>query len=152
MSPMINERRLLYRHGMLFLLMTALVGVLMMTPVPHGPKWMQAHLAGIVTGLLLISFGALWPEVRLSDVQRRRALWMGLIAAWLGWVSNVYVAIVNLPGPGSDPGRQPDAPWQLFVLLAILAVVIPTTLGSFYLVWHGLRGDESANNPAPRVV
>jgi len=149
---MINERRLLYRQGILFLLMTAFVGVLMLAPVPHGPKWMQAHLAGVVTGLLLISFGALWPELRLSDAQRRRALWLALVAAWLGWVSNIYVAIVNLPGPGSDPGRQPDAPWQLFVLLAILAVDIPATLGSFYLVWRGLRGNDGANNPAARVV
>jgi hypothetical protein len=101
---------------------------------------MAAHVSGLMTGILVIGLGALWPEVRLSDGTRRRALQMGLTAAWLGVAANFYAAVVNLPGPATDPGRQPDAPWQPFVLFAMLAVIVPTTIGSFYLVWRGLRG------------
>jgi hydroxylaminobenzene mutase len=138
---MLSERRLLYRQGTLFLLFNGLVGIVTASGVPHAPKWMQAHLSGLLTGVLLIAFGALWPELRLSDATRRRALWMGLVGAWVGWISNLWAAIVNLPGPATEPGRAPDAMWHLYVLFAMLAVIVPTTLGAFFLVWRGLRGN-----------
>jgi len=139
-----TERRLLYRQGTLFLFVSALIGLIVAAPAPHAPKWLEVHVSGLLTGVLLIGFGALWPEVRLADATRRRALQMGLVAGWLGLAANVWAALVNLPGPGTEPGRQPDAPWQLYVLFAMLAVIVPTTLGSFYLVWRGLRGNERA--------
>jgi hydroxylaminobenzene mutase len=135
-----SERRRLYRHGVLLLLLSALLGLVVAAQPPHPGKWMAAHLSGLLTGVLVISLGALWPEVRLSDGVRRRALQMGLTGAWLGVVANLYAALVNLPGPATDPGRQPDAPWQPVVLYALLAVIVPTTIGSFFLVWRGLRG------------
>jgi hypothetical protein len=138
---MLNERRTLFRHGALFLLLNALLGLVVAAQVPHAAKWMEAHVSGLLTGVLLIAFGSLWPELRLSDGARRRALYLGLSAAWVGWVSNLYAALVNLPGPATEPGRQPDEMWQLYVLFAMLAVIVPTTLGAFYLVWKGLRGD-----------
>jgi hydroxylaminobenzene mutase len=135
-----SQRRTLYRHGVLILLLSALLGLVVAAQPPHAGKWMAAHVSGLMTGLLVIGLGALWPEVRLSDGLRRRALQMGLTAAWLGLTANLYAALVNLPGPATDPGRQPDAPWQLVVFFALLAVIVPTTIGSFYLVWRGLRG------------
>jgi (hydroxyamino)benzene mutase len=135
-----SERRKLYRHGVLFLLLSALLGLVVAAQPPHAGKWMAAHVSGLMTGILVIGLGALWPEVRLSDSLRRRALQMGLTGAWLGLAANFYAALVNLPGPATDPGRQPDAPWQLFVFFAMLAVIVPATIGSFYLVWKGLRG------------
>jgi hydroxylaminobenzene mutase len=135
-----SERRRLYRHGVLLLLLSAVLGLVVAAQPPHAGKWMAAHVSGLMTGILLIGLGALWPEIRLSDGLRRRALQMGLTAAWVGFTANFYAALVNLPGPATEPGRQPDAPWQLFVFFAMLAVVVPTTIGSFYLAWRGLRG------------
>jgi hydroxylaminobenzene mutase len=137
---MLNERRLVFRHGALFLLLNALLGLVVAAQPPHAAKWMEAHVSGLLTGVLLIALGAVWPEVRLSDATRRRTMQMGLTGAWVGWASNLWSALVNLPGPGTEPGRAPDAMWHLYVLLAMTAVVVPTTLGAFYLVWRGLRG------------
>jgi hydroxylaminobenzene mutase len=134
------ERRTLYRHGSLFLLLAALMGLVAASPVPHGNKWMVVHVSGLMTGVLFIAIGALWSELRLEAPTRRRAFLMGLTAAWLGFAANIYVAVVNLPGPASEPGRQPDAPWQAIVFFAMLAVIVPATLGLFFLVWKGLRG------------
>jgi len=134
-----SERRLLYRTGALFLLLSALLGIVTATPAPHPAKWMAAHVSGILTGVLVIALGALWPEVRLESRTRVLALRLGLTAAWLGFVANIYGASVNLPGPATDPGRAPDAPWQLIVFFVMLAVIVPATLGSFFLVWKGLR-------------
>ena len=38
------ERRTLYRHGALILLLSALLGIVTALPVPHPPKWMAAHV------------------------------------------------------------------------------------------------------------
>ena len=133
------ERRTLFRHGALLLFLSAVLGLLVALPAPHAAKWMAAHVSGLLTGVLLIAFGGLWAELTLTPALRKRALHLGLAAAWTGLVANVYAAIVNLPGPATDPGRMPEASWQLPVLLVLLAIIVPSTLGSFFLVWKGLR-------------
>ena len=135
-----NDQRLLFRQGVLFLLVSGLIGIAVAAQAPHPAKWMAAHVSGLMTGLLLIGFGALLPEVRLEDRTRRRAVQLGLIGAWVGLAANVWSALVNLPGPATEPARQPDVMWQMYVLFAMLAVVVPSTLASFFLVWRGLRG------------
>ena len=140
-----SERRRLYRHGVLFLFLSALVGLVVAAQVPHANKWMAAHVSGLLTGVLLIGAGALWPEVRLAPATRARAARLTLIGAWTGSAVNVYSAIVNLPGPGTEPGRAPDAAWQLIPLFAGLAVVVPTVLISLFLVWRGLTGEGAAS-------
>jgi len=134
------ERRTLYRHGALILLLSALLGIVTALPVPHPPKWMAAHVSGILVGLLTIALGATWSELRLAPATRRRAMQLGLTAAWSGFLSSIYAALVNLPGPASDPGRLPDAPWHAPVFYVFLAVIVPTTIGSIFLVWKGLLG------------
>jgi (hydroxyamino)benzene mutase len=132
------ERRTLYRHGALLLLLSALLGLVTAAPVPHAAKWMTAHVSGLMTGILIIALGAVWSELRLTPSRRLLAMRLGLTSAWLGLFANTYSAIFNLPGPVTDPGRQPDAAWQLPVLFVLLAVIIPSTLVSFFLVWRGL--------------
>jgi len=134
-----TERRLLFRQGALFLLVSALIGLVVAAQAPHVLKWRAAHVSGLMTGLLIIGLGALWSEVRLSDRVRRLTWQLGLTAAWVGLALNVFSAIVDFPGPASDPGRQADAVWQTALFFSGLAVVVPATLASFALVWRGLR-------------
>jgi hypothetical protein len=135
-----TERRTLFRNGALFLLLSAMLGLVAAAQAPHPAKWMAAHVSGLLTGVLMIALGSLWSELRLAPGTRKRAMQMGLIAAWTGFVANAYVATVNLPGPATDPAGVPAAAWHLPVFLVMLAIVVPTTLGSFFLLWKGLRG------------
>ena len=137
---MATERRTLFRHGALFLLLSAMIGLIVAAQAPHPAKWMAAHVSGLLTGLLMIGLGGLWSELRLAPATRRRAMLMGLTAGWIGIAANAFAAVVNLPGPATDPGRVPDAAWHLPVFLILLAIVVPATLGSFFLLWKGLRG------------
>ena len=139
-----SERRRFYRQGVLFLFLSALVGLIVAAPVPHPNKGMAAHVSGLLTGVLLIGAGAVWPDVRLAPPTRARAARLTLVGAWTGAAVNVYSAIVNLPGPGTEPGRAPDAPWQVIPLFAGLAVVVPTVLISLFLIWRGLSGDPAS--------
>src|SRR5690348_6711577 len=87
MDIMAAERRTLFRHGALFLLLAALLGLVVAAQAPHPAKWMAAHVSALLTGLLMIGLGALWPELRLAETTRRRAMRMGLTAAWTGLVA-----------------------------------------------------------------
>src|SRR5579863_7433808 len=131
-GQMETERRMLFRHGTLFLLLGTMIGVILAAGAPHPAKWLEAHVTALLTGILLIALGGLWSELRLETTTRRRALMLGLTGSWLGTITNIYVAIVNLPGPASDPGRAPDAMWQLYVFFAMLVVVVPTTIAAFF--------------------
>jgi hydroxylaminobenzene mutase len=137
-----NERRLLFRHGALILLVSAVLGLVVAVQAPHVVKWRDAHVAGLMTGILIIAFGALWTDVHLSDRARRAAITLGLVAAWGGVATNIFGAIVNFPGPASDPGVQPDVVWQMAIFFTGLAIVVPSTLVSFFLVWRGLWGND----------
>jgi hypothetical protein len=139
------ERRLLFRQGALLLFVSVLIGLVVAAQAPHVVKWRTAHVSGLMTGLLLIGFGALWPEIRLSDRARRIAVRLGLVASWLALALNVFSALVDFPGPASDPGRQPDVAWQMAVFFGGLAIVVPSTLVSFFLVWKGLWGEKRAS-------
>jgi hypothetical protein len=134
------ERRALYRHGALLLVVGALLGSVVAAPVPHAEKWMAAHVAALLTGILLLAMGSTWPELRLSPPVRRLAMQLGLFAAWFGLLGQVYGALVDLPGPATEPGRRPDEPWQGWVFAALMVFVVPATFGAFFLVWRGLRG------------
>jgi hypothetical protein len=139
-----GERRALYRHGALILLLGTCLGLLL--PIQHLPqadKWKAAHVAGIFTGVLLFSIGGLWAELRLAPSRRRLALRLGLIAAWGGFVGQIYGAIVDLPGPVTEAGRHVDQPWKAIVFGVLMAVVVPATLGAFFLVWRGFAGKSA---------
>lgn len=134
------ERRRLFRNGALLLLLSGVIGLVVASPVPHPEKWMAMHVSGLMVGLLLIGAGALWAELRLTDSARAWAARLLLTASWAGVALNLFAAVVNAPGPASTPGRQFDAPWQQAVFVAILVVVVPSTLGGLVLICRGLRG------------
>jgi hypothetical protein len=133
------ERRTLLRHGALILLVSAILGLVVAAPAPHPAKWMAAHVSGLMTGILILAFGGLWGDLKSTPGSRTLAMRLGLIAAWLGVALNVYAAVVNLPGPATAPGVQPAAAWQALIFYIGLAIVVPATIGSFFLVWRGLR-------------
>jgi hydroxylaminobenzene mutase len=140
------ERRLLFRQGALILLVSASLGLVVAAQAPHGVKWSNAHVSGLMTGILIVAFGALWSDVCLQDRTRRLALRLGLTGAWAGLAVNIFTAIVDFPGPASDPGRQPEVVWQMAVFFTGLAIAVPSTLVSFFLVWKGLWGEKRASS------
>jgi hydroxylaminobenzene mutase len=132
------RRRALMRHGFLFLLF-ALVFGLAIIALPHPSRWLAAHLTAFLTGLILVVIALAWNELRLTNGQRALAYATGLVAAYGGLVGNTFGAIVDLPGPASNPGVAMPMP-QAGVFLAILAIIVPSLFVSFGLVLYGVRG------------
>ena len=134
-----SQRRRLLRHGSIFLFLGAWLGIATAT-LPHPRAWLAAHLTAFFTSLVLVAIGLVWRELRLTERQRSIGLITGLTSAYLGLATNIFGAIVDLPGPASQPGVSPPMP-QGAIFLALLAVIVPTTLIAFGLVMYGMRGE-----------
>jgi hypothetical protein len=134
-----RQRRRILRHGFIFLFVAPCLGLAIVL-LPHPRAWMAAHLSAFFTSLILVAIGLLWRELRLSDRQRAVAFRAGLLSAYLGLAANVFGAIVDLPGPASNPGVAPAAS-QAVVFFSLLAVIVPATFIAFGLVLWGMRGD-----------
>lgn len=132
------EKRKLLRHGFLFLFLALFLG-LATAVLPHPGKWLAAHVTALLTGTVLVLIGLALPELTLTARQRTVAVWCGLIAAYGGLVSNVFSALVDFPGPASNPGVNPTGT-PAVVFFTLLAIVVPTILVSFGLVLYGTRG------------
>lgn len=126
------------RQGFLFLLLGLVFGLAIIL-LPHPSRWLAAHLTAFLTGLILVVIALAWNELRLTNTQRALAYATGLAAAYGGLVGNTFGAIVDLPGPASDPGVAMPMP-QAGIFLAILAIIVPSLFVSFGLVLYGMRG------------
>ena len=134
-----SQRRRLLRHGFIFLFIGAWLGVATAI-LPHPRAWRASHLTAFLTCFVLVSIGLVWRELRLTDRQRSIGLMTGFTSAYLGLAANTFSAIVDLPGPASQPGIPMPMP-EAAVFFTLLAVVVPTTLIAFGLVMYGMRGE-----------
>ena len=134
-----SQRRRLLHHGFIFLFIGAWLGIATAI-LPHPRAWLAAHLTAFLTCLVLVAIGLVWRELRLTERQRSIGLIAGFTSAYLGLTGNIFSAIVDLPGPASQPGVQ--APMhQAAIFFTLLAIVVPATLIAFGLVMHGMRGE-----------
>ncbi|HVH29675.1 MAG TPA: hypothetical protein VM818_23170 [Vicinamibacterales bacterium] len=78
--------------------------------LPHPRAWLAAHLTAFFTCLILVAIGLVWRELRLTERQRLIGLITGFTSAYLGLVGNIFSAIVDLPGPASQPGVAAPMP------------------------------------------
>jgi len=136
---MISIRRPLLRQGFTFLFISLLLGLATAT-LPHPEKWLAAHVTSLLTGIVLSVFGLASGELRLTAGQLKAAYICGVTGAYAGLAGNVYGALLDLPGPASNPGVAPPMP-QAAVFFAILAIVIPTIVTAFGLALYGMRGN-----------
>ena len=138
-SSIESQRRLLLRHGFIFLFLGAWLGIATAV-LPHPRAWLTAHLTAFLTCLVLVAIGLVWRELRLTERQRSIGLIAGFTSAYVGLAANIFSAVENLPGPASQPGVQPPMP-QAAILFTFLGIVVPTTLIAFGLVMYGMRGE-----------
>ncbi len=139
---MADQRRSLLRLGALLLLISAGMGLAAAIPLPHPQRWMAAHITAIMLGTLVMVEGLLWRELRLTEGQRRWMVRLIYVSVWSGVALGVATAILDIPGPATTPGVAPSG-LQQPVLASLLALIVPTTIASWGLLWLGLRGRES---------
>jgi hypothetical protein len=134
-----QQRRTLLRHSFVFLFIAPCWGLAIML-LPHPRAWVAAHLTAFLTCFILATIAMVWRELRLTDGQRRTAWIAGFTAAYAGLAGNIFIAIVDLPGPASSPGVPLPMP-QGAIFLALLVIIIFSTFTAFGLVLFGMRGE-----------
>jgi hypothetical protein len=134
-----SQRRRLLRHGFVFLFLAIWLGIATAI-LPHPRAWLAAHLTAFFTCLILVAIGLVWRELRLTERQRSVGFVTGFMAAYLGLTGNIFNAIVDLPGPASQPGVPLPVPQAAF-FFTLLAIILPSALVSFGLVMYGMRGE-----------
>ena len=132
------QRRRFLRHGFVFLFLAAWLGIATAT-LPHPRAWMAAHVTALLTGLVLVAIGLVWRELHLTERQRTVGVVTGFTSAYLGLTANIFGAIVDLPGPASQPGVPAPMP-EASIFLTLLAIAVPSTLVAFGLAMYGMRG------------
>jgi hypothetical protein len=137
-----DQRRPLLRLGALLLLISSAMGLAAAIPLPNPARWMTAHVTAIMLGTLIMVEGLVWRDLRLSETQRRWMMRLVYLSVWSGVALGVAGALMDIPGPATAPGVSPSG-WQLPVLATLLAIIVPTTIASWTLLWMGLRGDDS---------
>ena len=139
-----SQRRRLLRHGFIFLFVAVWLGIATAV-LPHPRAWLAAHVTAFLTSLILVAIGLVWRELNLTEGQRSLAVITGFMSAYLGLTGNLFIAIVDLPGPASHPGVAAPMP-QAAVFFTLLAVIVPATLIAFGLVMYGMRGEPISAN------
>jgi hypothetical protein len=140
-----DQRRSLLRLGALLLLISAALGLAAAIPLPHPARWMTAHVSAIMLGTLTMVEGLVWRDLRLSDGQRRWLIRLVYISIWSGVALGASTAVLDIPGPASSPGVTPSG-LQLPVLATLLAIIVPTTIASWILLFIGLRGEPPSES------
>ncbi len=107
---------------------------------------MTAHVTAIMVGTLVMVEGLVWNELRLSVNQRRWMLRLVYLSVWSGVALGIAGAVLDIPGPATSPGVPPSG-LQVPILVTLLAIIVPTTVASWALLWLGLRG-EGAGTPS----
>jgi hypothetical protein len=140
---MADQRRQLLRLGALLLLIAAAMGLAAAIPLHNPARWMTAHVTAIMLGTLIMVQGLVWRDLRLSDAQRRWMIRLVYLSVWSGVALGVASALMDIPGPVTAPGVSPSG-WQVPVLASLLAIIVPTTIVSWTLLWMGLRGNDAS--------
>lgn len=137
--------RKLHRHGVLVLLISLCLGfaVAASGPGPRGRQWLGAHTTGILTGLVLIALGSLWPTLRLGERAQKVGSFLLVSGAWVGLlVLGLFTCIVGVQQAQAAPSLPPPAPWQNAVIGAAILYVSVGILGGVGTVLYGLRGAD----------
>jgi hypothetical protein len=141
-----DQRRSLLRLGATVLLIAAAMGLAAAIPLPNPHRWMAAHVTAIMVGTLIMVEGLVWNDLRLSLNQRRWMIRLVYLSVWSGVALSVATALLDIPGPATSPGLRPSG-LQAPILFSLLAIIVPTTIASWVLLWLGLRG-EVAETPS----
>jgi (hydroxyamino)benzene mutase len=74
----------LLRHGFILILL-ALAGGLFIPAMAVPRLGLSAHTIGVLSGVLLIAIGAVWPQFRLSARQTVAHQWAWLYSSYVNW-------------------------------------------------------------------
>lgn len=132
----------LLRHGF-FLILLALVGGLFIPAMAVPRLGLSAHTIGVLSGVLLIALGAIWPQFRLSAGQARLHDWAWLYSSYVNWFACLLGG--TLGAGQTTPLASAGYAGTPLVEGAVTALLVSVAVASFIAVGLSLWGLRPAS-------
>jgi hydroxylaminobenzene mutase len=135
---MTDGRRRLIWHGVLLILLGLASGVFI--PVLTNSRMgLSAHLTGVQNGVLLVVFGLLWNEAKLTDRLAATTFWLLVCAMYVLWGATLLGAAFGTSRltPIAGEGFAGSA-WQEGIVALGLATGSVAVLVAIVCILYGL--------------
>ncbi|AKS43373.1 hypothetical protein [Wenzhouxiangella marina] len=135
--------RPLIRHGFVLLLL-ALLGGLAVQAMAIPRLGLSAHTIGLISGLLLIALGAIWPVFRLSRQQQRLHYGCWVYSSYANWAAVLFGGLTGAgwAAPIAAAGRTGPTAAEWIMSLGLVSVAVTSLLAVSLSLW-GLRGADA---------
>ena len=132
------------RHGFILILL-ALVSGLFVQAMSIPRLGLSAHTIGILSGILLMAIGAVWPLFELSCRQQRIMYWSWLYSSYINWLGCLVGAVAGAgkatPMASAGALGSPAAEAAVGIMLISVAAASFVAVG---LSLFGLSGRAAA--------
>lgn len=135
------------KHGFILILL-ALIGGFFLPAMTVPRLGLSAHTIGVLSGVLLIAIGAIWPIFELSSRQLKVMYWgwvYSSYANWLGCLVGAFTGAGKMT-PIAASGAQGGVAAEMVVMALLVSVAITSLVAVALSIW-GLR--DSVRSPAP---
>jgi len=142
-----QARRLLW-HGVLLFLLGLITGLAI--PIINNHRMaLSAHLEALLNGILLLVFGCLWPQLRLTQRAARAAFSLALYGAYANWFFTLLGAILGTKAltPQAGAGFNASALSEIVVGIGLVTLATAMVVVSVILL-TGLGGNAEPSRRA----
>ena len=133
------------RHGFILILI-ALISALFIPSMAIPRLGLSAHTIGILSGVLLISIGAIWQQFSLSEKQSKWLYYSWLYSSYVNWLGCLTGAILGAgqTTPVAASGIVGSELSEVIVAAMLMSVALASFIAVGLSLW-GLRGSKEEN-------
>ena len=138
--------RPIIRHGFVLILLALLTGFLL--PAAEIPRLgLSAHTIAILSGVLLIGVGAVWPLFQLSARQCQVMYWTWVYSSYANWLGCLIGAFTGAGRmtPVASSGMEAGAVAEAVVAALLLSGALTSLVAVGLSIWGLRRGATEAN-------
>ena len=136
--------RRLISSGVLLLLVGLLSGLLV--PILANPRMgLSSHVEGVMSGMLLIIMGLIWPRLRLGDRAMKATSWLLIYGAYANWANPLLAAAWAAGGtmmPMASHGLKGTPVQEMVIGILAVSLALALLTGISLVLW-GLRGEDN---------
>ena len=137
-----SQARGMMRLGAVLVLMGLFTGLM----VPHlaNPRLgLSSHMEGVMSGLLLMVTGAIWPRLRLGAAAMRAACFSLIYGAFTNWANTLLAAYWGAGAsmmPMASLGHRGSPVQETVIAIIAVTMALALLFGVCMTLW-GLRGE-----------
>jgi (hydroxyamino)benzene mutase len=134
----------LIRSGVLLFLLGLVTGLAV--PEAQIPRMAVAsHMEGVMSGLLLMAMGMIWPRLNLGSIPAGMAQWMLVYGAYTNWGNTLAASLLGAGGsmmPFASHGRMGTPLQEGIIGLVSVSMALSLLIGVSIVLWGAWRGED----------